>query len=111
MKVSVRWLRDYATLDAPVSALAQALNDSGTEVSQVTDEGEGLIVARVVQLSPVPRTQNLQFADVDIGPLIPLSLAQLGVQTLPVRLLTGARNLQQGDLVPYAPPGSRPPAM
>ncbi len=111
MKTSVRWLRDYATLDAPVEGLVRALVDSGTEVGEVTGEGAGIVVGRVVALSPVPRAQNLQFADVDIGVVPPRSLAEAGIPANPVRLLTGARNLKVGDLVPYAPPGTRPPAL
>jgi len=111
MRVSLRWLRDYATLDAPAHSLARALAESGTEVGRVASEGDGLVVARVEALTPVPGSQNLQFADIDVGPVPPASLADLGIPTTPLRIVTGAKNLRSGALVPYAPPGTRPPGL
>ncbi len=96
MKLSLRWLRDYAPLDASIAALVAALVDTGTEVNSVRDEAEGTVVARIAGLAPVaePTKKPLQFADLDIG------------GDTPVRILTGATNIHTGDLVPYAPPGT-----
>lgn len=111
MKASLRWLRDYATLDAPVATIAKALIDTGTEVGAVEIGGEGLVVARIVALAPVPGSAHVQFVDIDIGSVAPPELASFSVTPGTVRVLTGAPNVKVGDLVPYAPPGSRPPAM
>jgi phenylalanyl-tRNA synthetase beta chain len=95
MKISLEWLRDYAVLDAPLDTLVAGLVDTGTEVDRVQRGPEGVVVARVVNLEPVPEsTRGVQFADIDVG------AAQ------PIRVLTGAPNLRPGDLVPYAPPGT-----
>jgi len=111
MKVSLRWLRDYATLDAPVDTIARTLVETGTEVGAVEPAGTGIVVARVATLTPVPGSSHLQFAALDLGPAPSPAVAALldGASTL--RVVTGASNLQAGDLVPYAPPGTRPPAM
>lgn len=111
MKFSLRWLRDYATLDAPVAAIVKALVDTGTEVGAVEPGGEGLVVARITSVAPVPGSSHLQFADLDLGGEVPASLAPFTVVPGTVRVLTGAPNVKAGDLVPYAPPGTRPPAM
>jgi phenylalanyl-tRNA synthetase beta chain len=111
VKFSLRWLRDYATLDAPVAAIVKALIDTGTEVGAVELGGEGLVVARVTSVAPVPGSSHLQFADLDLGGEVPASLAPFTVVPGTVRVLTGAPNVKAGDLVPYAPPGTRPPAM
>ena len=111
MKYSLRWLRDYATLDAPVATIVKALVDTGTEVGAVDLGGEGLVVARITAVSPVPGSSHLQFADLDLGGPVPPSLAAFTVVPGAVRVMTGAPNVKVGDLVPYAPPGSRPPAM
>ena len=37
MKFSLRWLRDYATLDAPVATIVKALVDTGFAVTPVID--------------------------------------------------------------------------
>jgi phenylalanyl-tRNA synthetase beta chain len=111
MKFSLRWLRDYATLDAPVAAIVKALVDTGTEVGAVEIGGEGIVVARITAVSPVPGSSHLQFADIDLGGAVPESLAAFSVEPGTVRVMTGAPNVRAGDLVPYAPPGTRPPAM
>jgi phenylalanyl-tRNA synthetase beta chain len=111
MKFSLRWLRDYATLDAPVAAIVKALIDTGTEVGAVEIGGEGIVVARITAVTPVPGSSHLQFTDLDLGGDIPPSLSAFSVVPGTVRVMTGAPNVKAGDLVPYAPPGTRPPAM
>ncbi len=110
MKYSLNWLRDYATLDAPLVSIAKTLVDTGTEVGAVLVGGEGIVVARITTVLPVPGSSHLQFADLDLGP-VPASLAAFTVTPGTVRVMTGAPNVKVGDLVPYAPPGTRPPAM
>jgi phenylalanyl-tRNA synthetase beta chain len=111
MKFSLRWLRDYATLDAPVTAIVKALVDTGTEVGAVEPGGAGLVVARITAVAPVPGSSHLQYADLDLGGEVPATLAAFTAVPGTVRVLTGAPNVKAGDLVPYAPPGTRPPAM
>ena len=98
MKISLEWLREYATLDAPLDKLVGFLVDTGTEVDRVHRGGAGMVVAKIKALTPVPEsTKGMWFADVDAG------------EDEPVRVLTGAQNLHVGDLVPWAKPGSRLP--
>jgi len=94
VKTSVQWMREYASLDAPLDVLAQALVDTGTEVNEVHRVAEATIVARVLNLEKVPEsTKGVLFADIEIG------------DGESIRVLTGAANLRVGDLVPYARPG------
>jgi phenylalanyl-tRNA synthetase beta chain len=98
VKVSLRWMRDYAVLDASLSTLVQTLVDTGTEVDDVRRDAEGAVVARVLELTPIPEsTHGVRVADIDAG----------GPE--PVRLVTGAPNVRPGDLVVWAPPGTRLP--
>jgi phenylalanyl-tRNA synthetase beta chain len=95
MKISLEWLREYADLDAPVDELVRALVDTGTEVDRVERAAHGAIVARVLELSPIPQsTRGVRLADIDAG------------APEPVRLVTGAPNVKAGDLVAYGPPGT-----
>jgi len=112
MKFSLRWLRDYAPLDVPINELVRALVDTGTEVGEVSPEGGDIVVARVVALRAVPgASRGLQFADLDIGRAPLAALTKLGITSDPLRVVTAAPNIAAGDLVAYAAPGSRPPAM
>jgi phenylalanyl-tRNA synthetase beta chain len=98
MKISLDWLREYAVLDAPLDTLVQGLIDTGTGVERVSRGPAGVVVARVVNLEPVPEsTKGVLFADLDIG------------ADQPTRVLTGAPNLHVDDLVPYAPVGTMLP--
>ena len=95
MKISLEWLREYAVLDAPLDTLVQGLIETGTEVDRMHRGVTGVIIARVTALAPVPEsTRGVLFADLNVG------------EKEPVRVLTGAPNLNVGDLVPYAPPGT-----
>ena len=95
MKVSLDWLREYAVLDAPLDTLVEGLIETGTEVEHISRGPAGVVVARVVGLAEVPEsTRGVLFADIDVG------------SGEPIRVLTGAANLNIDDLVPYAPPGT-----
>jgi len=99
IKISLDWLRDFVDLDEPVSELADALTLSGTEVEQAVELGrgwEGVVVGRIAELAPVPGSDHLQVAQLDVG----------GRQ---VQVVSGAPNLRLGSLVPYAPPGTELP--
>ena len=112
MKVSLSWLRDYAPLDAPIDHLVETLVETGTEVGAVEDAAAGVVVARVAALEPLPgSTHGLRLATIDIGAAHPHALAELGIGSDALQLVTGAPNVETGDLVAYAPPGSRPPGM
>jgi phenylalanyl-tRNA synthetase beta chain len=69
------------------------------------------VVARIVAVSEAPGSSHLQFADLDLGGQVPAALAAFTAVPGTVRVMTGAPNVKAGDLVPYAPPGTRPPAM
>ena len=97
MKVSLDWLRQYASLDAPVDRLAHVLVDTGTEVNSIRRIADGTVVVRVLELADVPEARKkLTLATVDAG------------EPEPVRVLTAATNLTVGDLVPWGRPGVTP---
>ncbi|MBV8529283.1 MAG: phenylalanine--tRNA ligase subunit beta, partial [Candidatus Dormibacteraeota bacterium] len=110
--MSLRWLRDFAPLDAPVDHLVETLVETGTEVGAVEDVAADIVVARVVALEPVAgSTHGLQLATLDLGAARPRALLELGIEPAGLQVVTGAPNVAAGDLIAYAPPGSRPPGM
>jgi low affinity Fe/Cu permease len=58
MRTSLTWLRDYAALDAKVEDLVRALVDTGTEVEEVEHAAEGAVVARILELEPIPESAS-----------------------------------------------------
>ena len=103
MKVLASWLHEF--LDAPVApeAIAAAFDDLGTPVEEETRIGEGLdgiVVARVLTLSPHPNADKIQLVEVDTGGAGGSPAGE------PLQICCGAFNMAVGDLVPLATLGT-----
>jgi phenylalanyl-tRNA synthetase beta chain len=105
MKIPLKWLADYVSVDLPVAELVQRLTLAGLEVSgvrviglpippgvRVKPEDQGpvwdrdkILVARVVEVKPHPDADRLKLPIVDYG---------VGENK---QLVTGATNLKVGD--------------
>ncbi|MHB8508903.1 MAG: phenylalanine--tRNA ligase subunit beta, partial [Candidatus Dormibacteria bacterium] len=95
LKISLAWLRDYIELPEAAAALAEALTLSGSNVEEVVEVGSGvdaIVVARILELTPVPGSSHLLVCQVEVGNEV-------------VQVVTGAPNVAVGDLVPLARPG------
>ena len=101
MKVVLSWLREFCPTELSADELADALTGVGVKVEEVLRPWDGLsgvVVARVLEVSDHPDSDKLCVTRVDTGH---------GEATV----AAGVRNMQVGDLVPYAPPGSRVPVL
>ena len=101
MKVVLSWLREFAPTDMGVDELAELMTRRGVKVEEVLRPWEGLqgvVVARVLDVSDHPDSDKLCVARVDDG---------TGEQVV----CAGVRNFAAGDLVPWAKPGSRVPVL
>src|SRR6266480_1618601 len=97
MLISLNWLKDYVDIPVDVSTLAERLTLAGNEVDGIHEQDvnfEGVVVAEVKSLRPLPGSTKNQIASVTTGSAV-------------VDVVTGAWNLAVGDRVPYAVPGSR----
>jgi phenylalanyl-tRNA synthetase beta chain len=93
------WLRDFAPFELEPAELAATFNDLGMVVAGIRRVGEGLadvVVARVLEVSPIAGAQRIRRVSVDAG-------------AGPLEVVCGAFNFGPGDLVAYAPAGSRLP--
>ncbi|MBI3969593.1 MAG: phenylalanine--tRNA ligase subunit beta, partial [Chloroflexi bacterium] len=98
MDVSLKWLKDYVDLTAPADELAHRLTMAGVEVEEIERIGaawEKVFVGKVVALRPHPNADNLQLVDVDYG------------EERRATVVTGAKNLEVGNVVPLAQLGAR----
>ncbi|HEV3231611.1 MAG TPA: phenylalanine--tRNA ligase subunit beta [Candidatus Dormibacteraeota bacterium] len=96
IRVSLEWLREYVELPEDAERLAEALTLSGSKVDRVIAVGqgwEGVVVARIAELAPVPGSDHLLLARVEHG----------GASS---QVVSGAPNLRVGDLVPLATVGT-----
>lgn len=99
MKAPLSWIREFTPVDAPVEEIAAALNQLGLEVEAIGEPGRelgGVVVARILDVSPHPDADKLTLVDVEHG----------DGQT---RVVCGAPNVVAGMLVPYAPVGATLP--
>src|SRR2546425_3497465 len=97
MLISLNWLKDYVDVPVDVSTLAERLTLAGSEVEGIHEQEvdfEGVLVAEVKSLRPLPGSTKNQIASVSTGRTV-------------ADVVTGAWNLTVGDRVPYAVPGSR----
>jgi phenylalanyl-tRNA synthetase beta chain len=98
MRVSTKWLRELVELDPAITPLSMAdrLTLVGLEVEAIEDLASslrGVIVARVAQMAPHPNAERLSLCQVDVGGDVR-------------RVVCGAQNFKEGDLVAFATEGT-----
>ena len=97
MLISLNWLKEYVDIKVDVPTLAERLTLAGSEVDRIAEQEvdfDGVVVAEVKGLRPLPGSTKNQIAAVTTGGAA-------------VEVVTGAWNIAVGDRVPYATPGSR----
>lgn len=94
MNLSMRWLKEFVTLDdMPIRDFTEAMTMSGSKVEGWETEGseiENVIMGKVLSLDKHPDSDHLWITKIDTG------------SGEPIQIVTGAQNLKVGDLVPVA---------
>jgi phenylalanyl-tRNA synthetase beta chain len=101
MRVVRSWLREFCAVDLTAEALGELLDRKGMHVESIERPWEGLdgvVVSRVLEVRDHPDSDKLCLARIDVD----------GTER---EIVVGVRNMVAGDLVPYAGPGSRVPAL
>lgn len=97
MKVLLSWMREFAPIEGEPEALAEVMTDLGMVVESIDTVGpawDGIVVAKVLELSPHPEADRIQLVSVDAG------------DGEPLQVCCGAFNMAVGDLVPFATIGT-----
>lgn len=98
MQLSMRWLHDFVEeIPATNREYAERLTMTGSKVEGWEEEGSELnkvVVGKILELAPHPNADKLQICQVDVG------------DGAPLQIVTGAKNVAVGDLVPVALDGS-----
>jgi phenylalanyl-tRNA synthetase beta chain len=97
MRVSYHWLSELLPrLSESPAAVAELLTMHSYETALVREQriDRRILTARISVLKPHPNADRLRLATVDTG-------------TSPVTVVCGAPNISEGDIVPFAPPGSQ----
>lgn len=101
MRIVWSWLREFCPTEHTASELADRLTLHGVKVEEVLRPWQGVqgvVVARVVKVEDHPNSDTLTVVTLDDG---------AGEHVV----CAGIRNYEAGDLVPWAPPGSRVPVL
>lgn len=93
MKVSLSWLKYYVDIDVTAQELCDKMVMAGFEVEEMIDLAStmtNVVVAKVLKMEKHPDSDHLWICQMDIG------------KDEPVQIVTGAQNVNEGDLVPAA---------
>ncbi|MBU2512848.1 phenylalanine--tRNA ligase subunit beta [bacterium] len=97
MKISLNWIKDFVEIDRSISSLelVQTITLSTCEVEGFEETGvhlKNIVAARVINIEKHPNAEKLSLVTIDHGQ---------GKQ----RVVCGASNFKEGDIVPYANEG------
>lgn len=100
MNLSMKWLNDYVKADMPIKDYCHALTMSGSKVECYETEGKeisNVVVGKLLSVVPHENSDHLVVCQVEVG------------KDAPIQIVTGASNVNAGDIVPVALDGSTLP--
>ncbi len=98
MKVAYSWLKQYLNLDIPAKDLAEKIERTAVEVDSVKIAQDGLkklVIGHILSMTIHPDSDHLHICQVDVG------------EEKPLQIVCGAPNVDEGQKVIVALPGSR----
>jgi len=100
MKISLNWIREYIDLpeDLTIEKLSYDLTMRTVEVEgyeNLAEAYENIVVGRIIEVNSHPKADRLRVVITDIG------------EESPAQIVCGGSNLEPGQLVVVAKPGSK----
>lgn len=99
MKASLEWLKEYADIDVEAKQLADIMTMTGSKVETVEEQGndiQNVVVGKILEIKPHEDSDHLVVTKVDVKDEI-------------LQIVTGANNINEGDIVPIAKDGAKLP--
>ena len=99
MKASREWLEEYSEIDVDTIKLGDILTMAGQKVETIDQTGEDIknvVVGKILKIEKHQDSDHLLVTKVDVGDEI-------------LQIVTGAPNIQEGDIVPIAKDGAELP--
>lgn len=92
MRASIKWLKDYVEFSQAPEVLADMLTMAGVPVESIEYLGTGIanvVTGKITEILPHPNADKLSVCKVDIGKEL-------------LTIVTGAKNVSKGNMVPVA---------
>ena len=100
MKASIEWLKEYADINVDAKELGDILTMTGSKVETIEEQGgdiQNVVVGKILEIKPHIDSDHLVVTKVDVG------------NGEVLQIVTGAKNIHEGDIVPIAKDGSKLP--
>ena len=100
MKASIEWLKEYTDIDVNAKELSDILTMTGSKVETIDEQGkdiENVVVGKILEIKPHMDSDHLVVTKVDVG------------NSEILQIVTGANNINEGDVVPIARDGAKLP--
>ncbi len=99
MDLSIRWLKEFVDVDYQPKEFAERLTMTGSKVEGYSKEGEEIskvVIGKVNSIEKHPDADKLVVCQIDVGEQV-------------LQIVTGAKNLKVGDVIPVATDGATLP--
>ncbi len=99
MKASIEWLKEYTNINVTAKELADKLTMTGSKVETIEEQGadiQNVVVGKILEIKPHEDSDHLVITKVDI-------------KTEVLQIVTGAKNINVGNIVPIAKDGAKLP--
>lgn len=99
MKASKEWLQEYSDIDVELKDLAEMLTMTGSKVETIEVRGDNIknvVVGKILEIEKHPDADKLVVTKVNVG-------------NETIQIVTGANNINVGDIVPIAKDGAELP--
>lgn len=99
MKTSIEWLKEYADINVSATELGDILTMTGSKVETIEELGadiQNVVVGKIETIEKHPDADKLVVTKVNVG-------------TESIQIVTGAKNIQVGDIIPVAKNGAKLP--
>jgi phenylalanyl-tRNA synthetase beta chain len=100
MLAPIKWMKKYVDIDVDDKTLADQLTLTGSHVDAVIDynkEVKGVITGKILEINQHPNADKLVVTKIDTN------------HGQPLQIITGAKNIKKGDVVPVALEGAELP--
>lgn len=100
MKASIEWLKEYTDIDVNAKELSDILTMTGSKVETIDEQGkdiENVVLGKILEIKPHMDSDHLVVTKVDVG------------NSEILQIVTGANNINEGDVVPIARDGAKLP--